>query len=347
MPASNRAGNGDPQPRDNGAIGTLIVGTTPVKDNTLLYAAGDVVVYVGQPNTGCPLGFEDPMSISGATFRSLGWVDTSGYIFKLDETIKDIPAAGVLTPIRSILTGGVKTVQANILEGLNPYARSLFDDVPIFPLASSPLKPTGLAAPTAAPTLATAASGGTVLAGSYTVLVTYTSASGESGPSPSAVQATTGSTSTLTVTGPTAAGGATGWNAYVSQANGTALTLQNATPNAIGTPLVITAPPTSTGKAPPAGPLFPASYVIPDPPADNRYSLIFDSHDGVKQMRLYAPYTKVTARGNDQVQQADIEPLNFTWTFYPGTINDGTNPAVTGVAKRFINYGADVSAYFQ
>jgi hypothetical protein len=89
-----------------------------------------------------------------------------------------------------------------------------------------------------------------------------------------------------------------------------------------------------------------ASYIIPDPPEDNRYSLIFDSVDGAKAMRLYAPYAKVTARGNDQVQQADAEMLDLTWTFYPGTIDDGTDVVEGAVAKRFINYGKDVSDYF-
>jgi hypothetical protein len=214
-----------------------VTSTVPEKDNQLLYAAGDVIVWVGQPNQGCPAGFEDITTITGNTYCCLGWVETSGYIFKLDETIKDIPAAGVLTPIRSILTGGSKTVQATLLEGMNPYVRSLYDDVPIFPKSSSPLMPS-----TTAP--------------------------------------------------------------YV------------------------------------------ASYVIPDPPADNRYSLIFDSIDGEKAMRLYAPFAKVTARGNDQVQQADVEALQLTWTFYPGTIDDGTDPAEIGVAKRIMNYGQDMSDYF-
>lgn len=206
----------------------------PTKDNQLLYAAGDVIVWAGLPNAGAPLAFEDVTAVTGGTYVCLGWVDTSGYIFKLDETIKDVPAAGVLTPIRSILTGGSKSVQATFLEALNPHVRALYDDVPIFPTASSPLKPVS----------------GTV-----------------------------------------------------------------------------------------------ASYVIPDPPDDNRYSLIFDSIDGDKSMRLYAPFAKVTARGNDQVQQADIESIDITWTFYPGIIDDGTDQ-VAGVAKRYIDYGQDVTAYF-
>lgn len=208
---------------------------TPQKDNRLLYAAGDVIVWAGLPNTGAPDAFEDVTAITGGTYVCLGWVDTSGYIFKLDETIKDVPAAGVLTPIRSILTGGSKSVQATLLEAMNPFVRSLYDDVPIFPTADSPLMP----------------------------------------------------------------------------ASGTV-----------------------------------ASYVIPDPPDDNRYSLIFDSIDGAKSMRLYAPFAKVTARGNDQVQQADVESMDITWTFYPGIIDDGTDVLTGVVAKRYIDYGMDVSAYF-
>ena len=208
----------------------------PEKDNRLLYAAGDVIVWVGPPNQDAPVGFEDITTIG--SYVCAGWVDTSGYIFKLDETIKDVNAAGVLTPIRSILTGGSKTVQAVLLEGLNPYARSLYDDVPIFPLASSPLKP------------------------------------------------------------------------------------------------ATTSP-------------FVASYIIPDPPEDNRYSVIFDSVDGDKAMRLYAPFAKVTARGNDQIQQADVDSIDVTFTMYPGIFDDGTDDPITGVVgKRYINYGMNMAAYF-
>lgn len=211
--------------------------TTPVpqKDNQLLYAAGDVIVWLGPPNTGAPVGLEDVTTIAG--YVCAGWVDTSGYIFKLDETIKEVPAAGILTPIRSILSGGTKTIQCNFLEALNPAVRALYDDVPIFPLATSPLKPSGTA------------------------------------------------------------------------------------------PHI-------------------ASYVIPDPPEDNRYSIIFDSVDGDKSMRMYAPLAKVTGRGNDQVQQADVEQLDLTFMLYPGTIDDGTVVVEGAVAKRYIDYGQDVASYF-
>ena len=212
--------------------------TGPYKDNELLYAAGDVVIWAGLPNVGSPQGFEDPTSITAGSYQCLGWVDVSGYIFKLDETIKDIPAAGVLTPVRSILTGGSKTVQQTFLEALNPYVRSLYDDVPIFPVASSPLKPP-------------------------------------------------------------------------------------------------TTPPTGL-------PANAARYIIPDPPDDNRYGLIFDSIDGEKQERLYAPFAKVTARGNRQSQQGDITTTDLTFTMYPGIIDDTS----TGVGVRIVGYGKDMSGYF-
>lgn len=213
--------------------------TGPYKDNTLLYAAGDVFVWVGAPNsTAPPAGFEDPTTLTAGTYKPLGWVDVSGYIFKLDETIKDIPAAGVLTPIRTILTGGTKTAQCTFLEGVNPFVLSLYDNVPIFPATTSPLKPA-------------------------------------------------------------------------------------TTPPA---PLVANS----------------AMWIIPDPPADNRYSLIFDSVDGNKQERLYAPFAKVTARGNRQAQQGDITTTDLTFTFYPGVIGSNT----TAVAQRAVAYGKAMTTYF-
>ena len=216
---------------DGDGISSLAAGPGKQKDNQLLYAAGDVVVWVAAANTAGPVtGFEDISTLTG--WNCCGWVDTSGYIFKLDETTKDIPASGTLTPIRTILTGGSKTVACNFLEALNPYVRSLYDNVPIYPVASSPLKPAAVAP-------------------------------------------------------------------YI------------------------------------------ASYTIPDPPADNRYAFIFDSVDGTKAMRLYSPYAKVTDRGPDQVQQADIEQLEMTVTMYPGNVAGSIY-----VAKRWIQYGKDMAGYF-
>lgn len=199
------------------------------------------MAYVALPqavSTAVPTGFEDLSTLTpSGSWKCLGWLDVSGYIFKNDETTKDISAAGTLSAIRTVLTGGMKTAQITCLEAMNPYVRSLYDDVPVFPVASSPLKP---------------------------------------------------STTTLI-----------------------------------------------------------ASYVIPDPPADNRYSMVFDTVDGTKKQRLFAPNVKVTARGDDVQQQADIEMMQFTFSFYPGMINQTT--PVVGVAKRYINFtgsGVTIAGYF-
>lgn len=111
---------------------------------------------------------------------------------------------------------------------------------------------TGLTTP-AAPTLATATTGGTVAAGTYQVEVSLVNALGETAGSASASVVTTGSTSTITITSPISQNGATGWYAYVTQAGGATYTRQQTagSPTALGTNLVLTAPPTSSGANPP------------------------------------------------------------------------------------------------
>jgi hypothetical protein len=112
---------------------------------------------------------------------------------------------------------------------------------------------TALAAPSA-PTPTTATSGGTVAAGVYKVTRTYVNGSGETVASSQGSVTTTGAASTITVPSPAAAVGATGWYAYVSQVGGSTLTRQQAAghPTPVGTSLIITAPPSSTGPQAPA-----------------------------------------------------------------------------------------------
>lgn len=108
-----------------------------------------------------------------------------------------------------------------------------------------------LVAAPSAPAPTTSASGGTVLAGTYQVVVSYVNSQGETVGSSAGPVTTTGSTSTITVPSPAAAAYATGWYAYVTQAAGLAATATRqqaaGSPTNIGTQLVITAPPTSTG----------------------------------------------------------------------------------------------------
>ena len=103
-----------------------------------------------------------------------------------------------------------------------------------------------------APVPTTSGTGGTIAAGVYQVLVSLVYSDGhESAPSAAGPVTTSGSTSTITVPSPATATGVTGWYAYVSQVGGAAntSTRQQAagSPTAIGTPLTISAPPTSTG----------------------------------------------------------------------------------------------------
>jgi hypothetical protein len=108
----------------------------------------------------------------------------------------------------------------------------------------------GLEAPNA-PALATATSGGTVLAGLYEAVVTYITASGETLASVVSDITTSGSTSTITVTSPAAVTGATKYKVYMSPANGGPLKLQNGSGTNIGTDFTLTAPPvTNTATVP-------------------------------------------------------------------------------------------------
>jgi hypothetical protein len=106
--------------------------------------------------------------------------------------------------------------------------------------------------PPPAPVPTTLGSGGTILAGTYGVIVSYTNAAGESVGSASGSVTTTGSTSTITIPSPPTVPGATGWYAYVTQLGGTIYTRQQApgSPTALGTNLTLTAPPTSSGTNP-------------------------------------------------------------------------------------------------
>jgi len=88
MPASPRDEATVPEFLDVTQFGLTPPASGTYKDNTNLYAAGDVVAWVGQPNNANPpLGIEDPSSLGSGIYKCCGWADTSGYIFKLDETI--------------------------------------------------------------------------------------------------------------------------------------------------------------------------------------------------------------------------------------------------------------------
>lgn len=100
---------------------------TDTRDADLTFGATDYLVYMAALNTASPAAFADP----AIAWTSLGWVTTEGGLFKIDETTKDIEAAGSLEPIRTLMTKATKSLQVTFLEGLNPLVRSLYDNVPV------------------------------------------------------------------------------------------------------------------------------------------------------------------------------------------------------------------------
>lgn len=262
-------------------FGAVEGSTVDVRNADYTYAAGDVIAYVARLGTPAPVGFETLAS----PWNCMGWQDTSGGTFSLSHTTKDIGAAGSLSAIRTIVTGGTKTLQVTCLEALNPYARALYDDVP-----PSSLQPT------------VRTDSATVTSGSATVADTTTKTSDVG----------------ASVTGTGIPAGAT----IVSVVPGTSFTLS--------------APATATGTSAIVTQNY-SAYVLPEVPADNRYCLILDTIDGSKAQRLYSPNAKVTARGNDQIQQADAENLQLTFTFYPTTITLG-GVSYRGELVRYVQY---------
>lgn len=112
---------------------------------------------------------------------------------------------------------------------------------------------TAVATP-AAPAVAKADTGGTVLTGTYQVGVTYLTAAGlESALSALTPITTAADVSTITVTSPAASTGATKYRVYVSAPNGQTLYLQNGAGTNLATDLTITAPPVTNTAQPPAG----------------------------------------------------------------------------------------------
>jgi hypothetical protein len=201
----------------------------------------------------------------------------------------------------------------------------------------------GLSAP-AAPVPTTLTTGGTVLAGTYGVKVTYVNANGETVASANGSVTTTGSTSTITIPSPSAVGGATGWYAYVTQAGGSVYTRQQAagSPTAIGTSLTLTAPPTSTGANPPVlnttlpttsqqGVITPPAQIIVrdttstenDPMQPDGTVLEYGYDYTVTQVGIgpWAQYQITLAAGSQNAASGDTIIVEYWWGADPSSIS--------------------------
>ncbi|GGY88554.1 phage tail protein [Streptomyces nitrosporeus] len=93
----------------------------------LTFGASDYLVYAAPINTIMPTAFADPAT----PWVNLGWVTTEGGLFTIEEESQDVEAAGSLEPIRTLMTKSRKSTQVTFLEGLNPFVRSLYDNVPV------------------------------------------------------------------------------------------------------------------------------------------------------------------------------------------------------------------------
>ena len=91
----------------------------------------------------------------------------------------------------------------------------------------------------------------------------------------------------------------------------------------------------------PVSPATSVTYILPEEPTDNRYCWVFYTIDGDKRLWSFVPNGKVTARGDDNPQQGDVNSLQMTITCYPDLIA-GERAAL----QKTIDYGAaDLSAY--
>jgi hypothetical protein len=277
--------SGEQRRASNYGTGTL----AEIRNADLTFATGDAIGYVTPAGANPPVAFEDPLT---PPWNCLGWLDTTGYTFKNTETTKDIGAAGTLSAIRTVITGGTKEFSFIALESMNPIVRALFDDVNL-----SQLIP---------PAARVDAGCGTTL-GSATVTDTHI---------------------TLADVGNTVQGTGIPDGAVIDSVVASTSFVMNMVASATGASVAV-----SVGGNT-------VSYVFPSRPSGNLWSLLFDTLDGDKRVRAFAPSALITTRGDDVYTQADVESLNMTATLYPEPIAIGSQPAVVGTLARYVDYGS-------
>jgi hypothetical protein len=181
----------------------------------------------------------------GAPYVNKGY--TSGNVrVTVGFTRTDIRVDQLIDPVARIATGrtiSLNTALAQIT------AANLRDGTGNGTVTSFVATSTQITAPTAAPGVATATTGGTLLAGTYVVGFAWVGANGQTTLSPTATQVVPvgTATNTITVTVPALPAGATAAAVYMSQAGGTSLTQQGTTATTTFSQI---APPTTTGQVP-------------------------------------------------------------------------------------------------
>jgi hypothetical protein len=215
-------------------------------DATKVLAGRDFIVYTAPYLSTNLFPTQSPWGTDwGAPYTNRGY--TVGNVrATVGFTRTDIRVDQLIDPVARIATGRTITL-ATALAQIT--AANLRDATGNGTVTSFVATPTQITTPVAAPTVATATTGGTVLPGTYVVGFQWVNAQGETALSPTAtivVPAGT-STNTITVTIPALPAGATAAAVYVSQAGGTTLTRQGQTAT---TTYSQTTPPTTVGVQP-------------------------------------------------------------------------------------------------
>jgi len=104
---------------------------TDTRDVDLTYAASDAICFLAPEGTTKPTDFSD----LAAPWVCLGWMTQDGLDHKMNQTTKELLAAGTLAPIRTLFTAQTRTTDVVMEEALNPAVISLYEDVPLASLA--------------------------------------------------------------------------------------------------------------------------------------------------------------------------------------------------------------------
>jgi len=244
------------------------------QDATQIVVAGTGKVMVAPVGTTQPT---DPFMPWPAGWVDLGYTSDAGVKFHDDKKLLDIMVWQKFYPARRQIIGRDSSLMFALMQWSGSGVTFAYGGGIVTATA-------GLTTP-AAPTAATATTGGTLVAGTYAYRVTALNAVGESLPSPEVTQVVPNTTTTNTVTVTwTAVTGATGYKVY-GRAVGAELLLAT-----VGNVLTYT----DTGAATPAGAMPVANssgyynYAPPSPGVTDSRALGIEWTDGAYQFRLLA-----------------------------------------------------------
>jgi len=177
---------------------------------------------------------------------------------------------------------------------------------------------------TTAPTTATATTGGTFAAGTYTCAYSWTTGTGETQYSTTATQVTTGSASTITLTAPSIPANASGVNWYVSTTNGNASTMTRASTTWTNSVTIVN-PPSSQPAAPSSN-----TATTSDPVNIRAQVVAFNPYDSGRLGLGNIPSTAPGTSGGALTYGVGTGQLNPSGGILPGVTTALTGTATAG-----------------